>query len=55
MDFDSYHYVAVINEIIFLTDLSRGSNLVKRLLNRRTRFEDDVVIFYKNGDQMPSE
>lgn len=38
--------ITITNAIIKLTDMPEGFDLTKRPLKRRTRYEDDTIIFY---------
>lgn len=49
MDYDLDRLLAITRETIEFNDMSGGSDseLTNRTLHRTTRYEDDIVVFYK--------
>lgn len=54
LDLDLDQRLVITTAINELT-VSGSSNPIKAALNRRTNYEDDAIIFYKEDKQVPSE
>lgn len=54
MDFNPDQCPAITKAIIQLTDSLAGFNCVKRWLNKLMKFEEDIVIFYKEDKKIQS-